>query len=192
MRELSERLGIDEEETDVVRPCKLFDLICGTASGGLIAILLGRFGLPSHEATDLYGHLMTTAWINRKSGEEMSHRKAEESSPSTDAFVDWWKTMSTRYAGSADAAMKMQKGRGESEQHPHTKVSSCDDLAYVYHSSICMFTDICSRVAGSNNVDSNLSSTFVPMSQRDPVKSTWSQLDHCRSSLCNLCLSPIL
>lgn len=29
----------------MVRPCDIFDLICGCGSGGLIALMLGRLGL---------------------------------------------------------------------------------------------------------------------------------------------------
>jgi hypothetical protein len=29
----------------VIRPCDIFDLICGTGSGGLIALMLGRLGM---------------------------------------------------------------------------------------------------------------------------------------------------
>ncbi|KAF8815225.1 FabD/lysophospholipase-like protein [Phlegmacium glaucopus] len=39
------RISIEEDITP--KPCELFDLICGTSTGGLIAILLGRFGLSS-------------------------------------------------------------------------------------------------------------------------------------------------
>ncbi|KAK0130270.1 hypothetical protein ONS96_000793 [Cadophora gregata f. sp. sojae] len=38
----------------VIRPCDYFDLICGTSTGGLIAILLGRLRYTVKEAKDLY------------------------------------------------------------------------------------------------------------------------------------------
>ena len=31
------------------RPCDFFDLICGTSTGGLIALMLGRLRMVSHE-----------------------------------------------------------------------------------------------------------------------------------------------
>ncbi|PVH76558.1 FabD/lysophospholipase-like protein [Cadophora sp. DSE1049] len=38
----------------IIRPCDYFDLICGTSTGGLIAILLGRLRYTVKEAKDLY------------------------------------------------------------------------------------------------------------------------------------------
>jgi len=39
------------------RPSDVFDLICGTATGGLIAILLGRLGMTCDEAIQAYDNL---------------------------------------------------------------------------------------------------------------------------------------
>ena len=36
------RAANQNEPTSVVKPCDVFDLICGTSTGGLIAIMLGR------------------------------------------------------------------------------------------------------------------------------------------------------
>lgn len=38
MNRLGSRLGFDEQ----VKPCEVFDLICGTSAGGLLALMLGR------------------------------------------------------------------------------------------------------------------------------------------------------
>lgn len=45
MQQISRELNSDalDEETDTnQRPCDHFDLICGTSTGGLIALMLGR------------------------------------------------------------------------------------------------------------------------------------------------------
>jgi patatin-like phospholipase/acyl hydrolase len=36
------RIADPTPSTSALRPCDLFDLICGTSTGGLIAIMLGR------------------------------------------------------------------------------------------------------------------------------------------------------
>ena len=43
--------------TNPSRPCEVFDLICGTATGGLIAILLGRLEMTCDEAIQAYDDL---------------------------------------------------------------------------------------------------------------------------------------
>lgn len=43
-----------------LRPCEVFDLVCGTSTGGLIAILLGRLGLECDTAIDEYKLLAKT------------------------------------------------------------------------------------------------------------------------------------
>jgi hypothetical protein len=55
--------GDDENEDDDLssRPCDHFDLICGTSSGGLLAILFGRLRMSCSEAREAYetlGRLM--------------------------------------------------------------------------------------------------------------------------------------
>lgn len=36
-----------DEPVETIRPCELFDLVCGTGTGGLIAIMLGRLEMVS-------------------------------------------------------------------------------------------------------------------------------------------------
>jgi|SRR5947207_9942379 len=44
MEEIRKKMG----ETKAPRPCEYFDLIGGTSTGGLIAIMLGRLGMVRH------------------------------------------------------------------------------------------------------------------------------------------------
>ncbi|KAF5376140.1 hypothetical protein D9615_007707 [Tricholomella constricta] len=45
-------------------PCDVFDLICGTSTGGLIAVLLGRLGLDCATAIEIYRKLTTSVCGN--------------------------------------------------------------------------------------------------------------------------------
>jgi len=45
LREIMNDIEQQVEATEVVRPCEYFDLIGGTSTGGLIAIMLGTLGM---------------------------------------------------------------------------------------------------------------------------------------------------
>ncbi|KAH8930564.1 hypothetical protein BT69DRAFT_1184446, partial [Atractiella rhizophila] len=47
MLQIGNLLGVPEGEE--VRPCDVFDLICGTSTGGWIALMLGRLGMTVQE-----------------------------------------------------------------------------------------------------------------------------------------------
>ncbi|KAH8922216.1 FabD/lysophospholipase-like protein [Atractiella rhizophila] len=55
MAQLHAKLDLDEDVT--LRPCEVFDLICGTSIGGINALLLGRLGLTTRQAIDAYQQL---------------------------------------------------------------------------------------------------------------------------------------
>lgn len=42
MEQIARELGKPDTEAKHLRPCDFFDIICGTSTGGLIAIMLGR------------------------------------------------------------------------------------------------------------------------------------------------------
>jgi Patatin-like phospholipase len=47
LREIMEDIGQEKDADDELLPCDYFDLICGTSTGGLIAIMLGILGMVS-------------------------------------------------------------------------------------------------------------------------------------------------
>ena len=47
------------------KPCEVFNLICGTSTGGLIAIMLGRLGMSVQEAIDAYLELSKCVFAPR-------------------------------------------------------------------------------------------------------------------------------
>ncbi|KAH8910727.1 hypothetical protein BR93DRAFT_964583 [Coniochaeta sp. PMI_546] len=64
MRRVQEKEGLDE----VPRPCDYFDLMAGTSTGGLIALLLGRLQMTTQEALSTYDQVAKSifSWSNRK------------------------------------------------------------------------------------------------------------------------------
>jgi patatin-like phospholipase/acyl hydrolase len=50
LQDIMEELQKTTGETGTLKPCEHFDLICGTSTGGLIAIMLGLLGMviPGH------------------------------------------------------------------------------------------------------------------------------------------------
>lgn len=58
MREVAAKEGIDD-----AKPCDFFDLICGTSTGGLIAIILGRPRMSVGQAIDIYLQLSASIFV---------------------------------------------------------------------------------------------------------------------------------
>jgi patatin-like phospholipase/acyl hydrolase len=54
LREIMRRIQHDEKLKTMPRPCDYFDLIGGTSTGGLIAIMLGRLRLSADDAIEAY------------------------------------------------------------------------------------------------------------------------------------------
>lgn len=48
------------------KPCEIFDMIGGTSTGGLIAIMLGRLQMTVDEALQEYRHLAKTVFSDTK------------------------------------------------------------------------------------------------------------------------------
>ena len=54
LKELMLKVRMHNKLTFTPEPCQCFDLICGTSTGGLIAILLGRLGKTLDECEKLF------------------------------------------------------------------------------------------------------------------------------------------
>ncbi|RPA75823.1 hypothetical protein BJ508DRAFT_331734 [Ascobolus immersus RN42] len=70
-RELAEREGVGKR---VVKPCDVFDLIAGTSTGGLIAIMLGRLKMDVDQCIKEYESLMDVVFGKRRSRLPVSFR----------------------------------------------------------------------------------------------------------------------
>ncbi|KAK0122575.1 hypothetical protein ONS96_009616 [Cadophora gregata f. sp. sojae] len=62
------RVQLATNSTEVALPADYFDLICGTNTGGLIAILLGRLRLSVPQAIQKYGELSKHVFSEQKRG----------------------------------------------------------------------------------------------------------------------------
>ncbi|KDR69936.1 hypothetical protein GALMADRAFT_214741 [Galerina marginata CBS 339.88] len=102
-----------------LRPCDIFDFICGTSSGALIAILLGRLGLDCNTAIAEYKRLGKALF-----GEDEFHfwktilTDKQVDSSSYDAALS---TLIMKHSGSADALMSIS--RDTIATHTNTSVT---------------------------------------------------------------------
>ncbi|KAE8132049.1 hypothetical protein BDV38DRAFT_225645 [Aspergillus pseudotamarii] len=60
LKHLMTQLSHERPELGQVKPCEIFDLIGGTSTGGLIAIMLGRLEMSVDECIDTYVKLIST------------------------------------------------------------------------------------------------------------------------------------
>ncbi|KIV90286.1 hypothetical protein PV10_07605 [Exophiala mesophila] len=68
LRGLMLRLNDERKKVHLpqVKPCDIFDLIGGTSTGGLIAIMLGRLEMDVQECIDAYTELMSTVFEKKR------------------------------------------------------------------------------------------------------------------------------
>jgi len=57
LQELMGRIRLEEGLHEIPLPCDRFDLIVGTSTGGLIALMLGRLNMPVNDAIGAYENL---------------------------------------------------------------------------------------------------------------------------------------
>ncbi|KAI9863870.1 MAG: hypothetical protein M1813_003522 [Trichoglossum hirsutum] len=69
LKGLMTRLNDERKDSQLphVKPCEIFDLIGGTSTGGLIAIMLGRLEMDIDECIEAYRGLMKTVFEKRRS-----------------------------------------------------------------------------------------------------------------------------
>ncbi|KAI0269331.1 acyl transferase/acyl hydrolase/lysophospholipase [Gloeopeniophorella convolvens] len=68
LKELMWRIKSEENLQDVPHPCEYFDLMGGTSTGGLIALMLGRMRMSVDEAIVCYGGLSEKVFSDVKHG----------------------------------------------------------------------------------------------------------------------------
>ncbi|PVF95584.1 TPR-like protein [Serendipita vermifera] len=81
-----QRLEYDTDSDDELRPCDWFDMIMGTGTGGILAILLGRLRMKSSEALDAYRALHSSIATQPAADDE-------ERASNTNRFLDAFKKL---------------------------------------------------------------------------------------------------
>ncbi|EPS38438.1 hypothetical protein H072_7827 [Dactylellina haptotyla CBS 200.50] len=66
LKEILQRVKHDCKLADIPRPCEYFDLIGGTSTGGIIALMLGRMGMTVDEAITKYETLSEEVFAETK------------------------------------------------------------------------------------------------------------------------------
>ncbi|KAH7326829.1 acyl transferase/acyl hydrolase/lysophospholipase [Rhizoctonia solani] len=66
LKEIMKRVELRTGDTDIPLPCDYFDMICGTSTGGIIAIMLGKLWMSVDQAIDSYVRLSETIFGEKK------------------------------------------------------------------------------------------------------------------------------
>lgn len=101
-------------------PCEVFDLICGTSTGGLIAILLGRFGLDCRTAIDVYKSLAPKLFGDdeQKFWDTLINNLNFDSKAYDGSLVN----LAMEHCGYADVPMLLTSDEDDAVSHTTTKV----------------------------------------------------------------------
>lgn len=111
----------DPDEEIVPSPCQVFDLICGTSTGGLIALLLGRLGLDCPTAISTYKELGPSVF-GRDEGTIWGNMIKGERFPSA-AFESLLSNVVLKYTGDERALLKVAKSNPDPIAHGSADVS---------------------------------------------------------------------
>ncbi|KAF1350209.1 acyl transferase/acyl hydrolase/lysophospholipase [Delphinella strobiligena] len=95
----------DPPDDTLDRPCKVFDVICGTSTGGLIAILLGCLKLTVKQAIEEYESLAEEVFGNPKF--KVPGREAKYSVKTFERVI---RRLIAKYSGDEDVAMLQDTG----------------------------------------------------------------------------------
>ncbi|KAJ7878236.1 FabD/lysophospholipase-like protein, partial [Mycena leptocephala] len=101
------KLKVAEDLPDVPRPCNYFDLIGGTSTGGLIALMLGRLRMSVKDAVKAYGELSKEVFSDVKSQGSDGRFKASKLEKAIKGIV-----------GSHSASQDPEEGMEDTREHP--------------------------------------------------------------------------
>ncbi|EFR00516.1 protein kinase subdomain-containing protein [Nannizzia gypsea CBS 118893] len=66
LKAIMDRLNAERGDSHKLKPCEVFDMIGGTSTGGIIAIMLGRLEMDVDECIDVYGTLSREVFGQKK------------------------------------------------------------------------------------------------------------------------------
>lgn len=112
----------DPDEDPIPAPCEVFDLICGTSTGGLIAILLGRLGLDCMTAISVYRELGPAVFGNDEGMMWGTILNGERFSSA--GFEALLARIVLKHTGDAMALLKQPKLKPDTVEHRSTDVST--------------------------------------------------------------------
>lgn len=95
-----EEESANQHTTTLRKPCEVFDIICGTSTGGLVAILLGCLKLTVKEAIVEYENLSKEIF-----GAPKSKKPGRESKYSATTFEQVIKRLVKKYTNNEDTAI---------------------------------------------------------------------------------------
>ncbi|KAF8547904.1 FabD/lysophospholipase-like protein [Imleria badia] len=111
----------NEEDIPHPRPCQIFDLVCGTSTGGLIAILLGRFGLSCGEAIEVYREVGATMFGGETDSRKIWGHIMEVGQLPSAMFERKLQDLTEKYTGIKDALFRPLKSGPDTVIHDSTK-----------------------------------------------------------------------
>ncbi|KAJ7857860.1 hypothetical protein B0H13DRAFT_2574107 [Mycena leptocephala] len=107
LEDLMWKLKVAEDLPDVPRPCDYFDLIGGTSTGGLIALMLGRLRMSVKDAVEAYGELSKEVFSDVKSQGSNGRFKASKLEKAIKGIV-----------GTHSAAQDPEEGMKDTRENP--------------------------------------------------------------------------
>ncbi|KAH7909829.1 acyl transferase/acyl hydrolase/lysophospholipase [Hygrophoropsis aurantiaca] len=142
LNRLMEKIGNDTGNHQP-RPCEVFDLICGTATGGLIAILLGSLRMSCEDAITAYNELEETIFKNHPTLKAvLAHREPFD----TTTFQEKLAALVEKRVGDRNAPMLSDKDIAKAidkrnNEHHDDNIIECRTLVTVVSKSAAVDTD---------------------------------------------------
>ncbi|KAI0384321.1 acyl transferase/acyl hydrolase/lysophospholipase [Hypomontagnella monticulosa] len=128
MENIRRTKGLDQ----IPRPCECFDLIGGTSTGGIIAIMLGRLGMTVDECIRAYDKVAENAFTPKWTPFPIAPPKGAFSAQALEAAI---KQVVRQFCTEERCVTKRSQGRSTAESCPHSDLpfrsTSCTKTAVV-------------------------------------------------------------